>query len=180
MQLSRHTLAIGLVAAVLAACSSSPAGAPGADEGGDGGSSSGPAVSSAPVDPAPGGDGGNTGGGTGQIHIDIGGPVQTTVDLPFFAFGSRFDGDDAGVQLNFATDGGPGIASITGVPGAAYVFGYVGDEVSANAQTCELTDWTLDATTASGSFDCTDGFGTTLDGTYLTGITMKGSFEASQ
>ena len=109
------------------------------------------------------------------------GRYQTTVDLPFFAFGSQFAGEQAGVQLNFATDGGPGIASITGVEGADYVIGYVGDEGSANAQTCTLTDpWTIDATSASGSFDCTGGFGTTPDGTYLTGITMTGSFEASQ
>ncbi len=179
MRVSRHTIAVGLVAAAMAACSSAPSEPPGGADDGGGGSSSGPATSIAPMVSPAGDAGGNSGGGTGQIHIDIGGPAQSTVDLPFFSFGSRFDGDVAGVQLNFTSEGATGIASITGVSDS-FVIGYVGDDLSANAQTCTLTDWTIGTTSASGSFDCTEGFGTTPDGTYLSDITMKGSFEANQ
>lgn len=176
MRPSRSIVAVVSMAVMLVACSGTPAATPGeSDDDGGGGS-----ATIAPIETTSGGDTGNSGGGSGQIHIDIGGPLQVTVDLPFFSFGSRFEGDVAGVQLNFATDGGSGIASITGVPGSAPVIGYVGDEGSANVQTCQLTDWTIGATSASGSFDCTDGFGTLPDGTYLTGITMQGSSVASQ
>jgi hypothetical protein len=180
MRVSRLTVAVGLVAAVMAACSGAPAGTQGADDGEGEGTASEPVVSLAPVDPAPGGDDGNTGGGTGQIHIDIGGPASLTVDLPFFSFGSRFEGDAAGVQLNFATDGGPGIATISSVSDGVFIIGYVGDEGAFSAQTCTLTDWALDASSGSGSFDCTGGFATTMEGAYLADITMKGTFEAVQ
>jgi hypothetical protein len=168
-----------LLPAIAVACS----GAADATQGGGDGSTSAPGATtttaeSPPADGGSGSGGDNTGGGSGQIHIEIGGPVQATVDQPFFAFGSRFDGSEAGVQLNFTSEGAVGIASITGVNGT-YVIGYAGDDVAANAQTCELTDWNIGDSSASGSFDCTDGFGTAPDGTYLTGITMQGSFEAS-
>ncbi len=178
MRALRSAVAALLPLAFVAACSSAPAATPDLADG----------ATDAPAPPTPiestpgdgGGDpgGGDTGGGSGQIHIEIGGPVQATVDEPFFAIGSRFDGTEAGVQLNFTSDGGAGIASITGVNGT-YVIGYASDDVAANAQDCDLTDWNIGESSASGSFDCSDGYGTAPDGTYLTEITMQGSFEAS-
>lgn len=179
MRVTRSLIAGGLVAALMAACSGSPNEVPDGTDGGAG-SSNGPAVSVAPVSVAPGDAGANTGGGTGQIHIEIGGPAQATVDLPFFSFGSRFDGDVAGVNLNFATDARPGIATITGVADGTYIIGYVGDEGGFNAQTCELVDWSIGTSSGAGSFDCTEGYATMPDGSYLTGITMTGSFQAGQ
>lgn len=178
MRVLRSAVTALLLLAFVAACSS----APGTTQDRGDGSTDAPEAPTTPIEATPGnggGDpgGGNTGGGSGQIHIEIGGPVQATVDEPFFAIGSRFDGSEAGVQLNFTSEGSAGIGSITGVNGT-YVIGYVSDEVAANAQDCELTDWNIGDSSASGSFDCSDGYGTAPDGTYLTGITMQGSFEA--
>lgn len=180
MRVLRSAFAALFLLAFVAACSS----APGTTQDRGDGSTDAPEAPTTPIESAPGdpggGDpgGGNSGGGSGQIHIEIGGPVQATVDEPFFAIGSRFDGTEAGVQLNFTSEGSAGIGSIMGVNGT-YVIGYVSDEVAASAQDCELTDWNIGDSSASGSFDCSEGYGTAPDGTYLTGITMQGSFEAS-
>jgi hypothetical protein len=131
----------------------------------------------------PGGGGGSTGGGTGTIHLEVGGPLQQSVDLPFFALGSRFGGT-AGVALNFTTDGSGSIASITS-PGSTtsdtWTISLINDTMNANAAECQLSNWTFGATSASGTFDCKNGFAIkVLGGDYLTGVTMKGNFTASQ
>ena len=179
----RHRLLIPLTALTfaLAACGggSSPTQGPGAatanpgvatDPGG-GGEATPPPQS---TDAGPGG--GGTGGGTGRIQMEIGGPVQATVDEPFFAIGSRFGGE-AGTSLNFTDEGAEGIASI-GVINDLVVVSWASDTLVANSQECKLSNWNIGTTSGSGSFDCTAGFGTKADGTYLTGVTMKGSFEA--
>ena len=130
-----------------------------------------------------GGGGGSTGGGTGTIHLEVGGPIQDTVDLPFFAIGSRFGGP-AGVGLNFTTDGGGAIASVTS-PGSTttdtWTISLINDTMNANSSECTLSNWTVGATSASGTFDCKNGFAIkVLGGDYLTGVTMKGNFTASQ
>lgn len=124
-----------------------------------------------------GGGGGGTGGGTGQIHIEIGGPVEATVDEPFFAIGSRFGGP-AGIQLNFTKDGSAGLAGITGVADT-WTITWLSEEFTANAVECTLTNWNIGETSGSGSFDCKNGFATTPSNAYMTGVTMKGSFEAA-
>ena len=48
----------------------------------------------------------------------------------------------------------------------------------ADAQECTTSNWNIGTTSGSGSFDCTGGFATKADGTYVTGVTIKGSFEA--
>jgi hypothetical protein len=132
------------------------------------------------TDPGGGGPGGNPGGGSGQIHIEIGGGgLDVTVDEPFFTIGSRFGGD-AGTALNFTHEGASGIASIGEVNGVV-VISYVSEEMAANAQDCQLSNWNIGATSGSGSFDCKEGFATkTADGSFVSGVTMKGSFEANQ
>jgi hypothetical protein len=168
-----------MLAVFVVACSAAPGAAqsPGS-VGATPGPEATPGGQATSVPPEPPGGGGNTGGGSGQIHIEIGGPVPMTVDAPFFAIGSRFGGV-AGTQLNFTTDGSNAIASITVVEGTV-VIGYADESMGANSQMCELSDWNIGATSGSGSFDCKDGFATKVDGTYLTGVTMKGSFQASQ
>jgi hypothetical protein len=173
MQVLRSRLFIALIAALAVACSGapSPTQAPGG-----GGNTTGPLAT-------PGGQvatppGGGTGGGTGQIHIEIGGPVQMTVDAPFFSVGSRFGGP-AGVALNFTTPGSEAIASVTGI-NETWVVSYASAELAANSQSCQLSNWNIGATSGAGSFDCRDGFATKTDGTFLSGITMKGSFQAGQ
>ena len=175
MQVLRSRLSIALIAGLSVACSGAPAAtqAPGG-----GGATPGPQATSGGQATSPPDGGGGTGGGSGQIHIEIGCPVQMTVDAPFFAIGSRFDGP-AGVALNFTAPGSDAIAAVTGVSDV-WVISYVSAEIGANAQECQLSNWNIGATSGSGSFDCTDGFATKMDGTFLSGITMKGSFQASQ
>jgi hypothetical protein len=176
------------MASVLLACGGSPTQAPAATQPGGGGG--GGAATDSPVDmpteapPATqaggggGGGGGSTGGGTGRIRMEIGGPVSATVDEPFFAIGSRFGGQ-AGVQLNFTVDGSGGLAGITGIEDQ-WTITWLSEEFTANAVECTLTDWNFGESSASGKFDCKNGFATTPDNSYMTGVTMKGSFEAAQ
>jgi hypothetical protein len=180
MQLAR-SVAIGMISALLLGCGGVPAGtqAPaGATTNTGGGGATAPATTVAPGATTSGGGNGNTGGGSGQIHLEIGGPIQMTVDQPFFAFGSRFGGP-AGLALNFTTEGADGLATVTGV-NDQIVIGYVSEELGASATTCTVSNWNIGATSGSGSFDCSEGFATKMDGTFLPGLTMKGSFEASQ
>jgi hypothetical protein len=104
------------------------------------------------------------------------------VDLPFFAIGSRFGGA-AGVALNFTAEGGSAIASITS-PGSTtsdtWTISLVNDTLNANASECQLSNWNIGATSASGTFDCKNGFAIkVLGGAYVNGVTMKGNFTAS-
>jgi hypothetical protein len=180
----RHRLLIPLAALTfaLAACGGggSPTQGPGAitsnpgaaTDGGGGGEAT---PGAQPTDAGPGG-GGGTGGGTGRIQMEIGGPVHITVDEPFFAIGSRFGGE-AGTSLNFTDEGAEGIASI-GVINDLVVISWADETLVANSQECKLSNWNIGTASGSGSFDCTGGVGTNASGTYLQGITMKGSFEA--
>lgn len=174
---------LGLVTLLfVAACGGGPAATqgPGAATQGPGAATQGPGGGT--VDPGAGATtdpGGRPvdGGGSGQIHIELGGPIQESVDQPFFAVGSRFGGQ-AGTALNFTTADGTGIAAINEVNGVVIV-SWVTDDAGYNSSTCTTSNWNIGATSGSGEFDCTDGFGTKTDGTFLSGITMKGSFQAS-
>jgi hypothetical protein len=175
MQVQRSWLAIALIAGSAVACSGTPAATQGP---GGGGATPAPQATPGGQATSPPDGSGGTGGGSGQIHIEIGGPIQMTVDEPFLLIGSRFTGP-AGVALNFTTPGSTAIAAVTGV-NETWVISYVSDQLGANSQSCQLSNWNIGATSGSGSFDCKDGFATKMDGTFLSGITMKGSFEASQ
>ena len=178
----RRTASIGMVLAfALAACNDGAATqGPGGGTANPGGATTNPGGATTP--PATQGPvatvSGNTGGGSGQIHIEIGGPMQETVDQPFFSIGSRFGGV-AGTALQFTSEGADGIATISEVNGLVVV-SWVDSEVGANSQSCTLSNWNIGTTSGSGSFDCKDGFATKMDGTFLSGVTMKGSFQASQ
>ena len=116
-------------------------------------------------------------GGAGPIHIEIGGPLPRRVDIPSSRSPCRFGGE-AGTALNFTTGEGGGIAAINEVNGIVVV-SWVTEELGANAQDCQLSNWTIGATSGSGSFDCSNGFATKVDGSFLSGITMRGTFQAS-
>lgn len=176
MQIAKSVAAMALTGVLVAACGG--AGAPTQEPGGGGGGAATQAPAATQGGGGGGGGGGNTGGGSGQIHIEIGGPAQAVVDEPFFAFGSRFGGD-AGVALNFTSDGANGAATVSAV-GDEWTITWIGQDLVANSSTCNRSNWNFGATSASGTFDCTGGFATKPDGTYLTGVTMKGSFSASQ
>lgn len=184
MQVPRSIVAISLLGLIVAACGGGPAAATQAPGGGsatqapgDGGGT----ATQAPVATlgGPGGGGGNGGGGSGTMHIEVSGPVQAAGDFAFFSIGSRFGGD-AGTQLNFTNGEGSAIAGVSGV-GDTWIITLTSETMTANSQTCELKDWNIGATSASGSFDCKDGFGVTIaDSGYHTGVNLKGNFTANQ
>jgi hypothetical protein len=112
------------------------------------------------------------------MHIEISGPVQKTGDYPFFSVGSRFSGG-AGTQLNFTSAEGDGYAAVTGI-GDVWTVGYAGTDLVVNSATCTRSNWTVNAASASGTFECKDGFGAKADGTALQGVNIKGNFTANQ
>ena len=183
MQVPRSIVAISLLGLLVAACGGTPAAATQAPGGGavtqaPGGG--GGTATQAPVATQGGpGPGGNGGGGSGTMHIEVSGPVQASGDYTFFLIGSRFGGE-AGTQLNFTNGEGSALASISGV-GGTWVITYTSEAMTANSQACELKDWNMGATSASGSFDCKDGFAVTVaTGAYHTGVNLKGNFTAGQ
>ena len=183
MQVPRSITAISLLGVIAAACGGSPgatAGTGSPTQAPGGGTPTeapgGGTPTEGPV--ATQGGGGNPANGTGQIHIEIGGPKPQTVDQPFFAFGSRFGGA-AGVQLNFTSESAEGIAGITGI-NDQWIVTWSGAGGVFSAQNCSVSNWDIGTTSGHGSFDCKDGFATTADGQYLTGVTLKGNFTASQ
>ncbi len=177
MHVLRSALMVAALATLVVACGgTTPPATQGPDGGGD---TPAPQATEGPIATQPGGNGGNIGGGSGEIHIEVRGPVEATNDVPFFANGSRFSGDVAGVQLNFTTELSDVIIGITGVQDT-WVISYGSETILANAATCERTNWNIGATSASGSFECTQVYATTPDGTGLEGVTFRGSFTASQ
>ncbi len=169
---------LALTAVVAAACGgSTPTQAPVATPGGGGG----PTPAGGPTDAPPvttppdGGGGGSGGGGTGSVKWQISGPVEDTGELPFFAFGSRFVEPD--IVLNFSDPSGQimGIGQAGGTPAISYI----GPEFALSWGVCPVWNLDLQATSGSGTFECTDGVGSKLsDSSILSGATIKGSFEA--
>lgn len=186
MQVPRSIVAISLLWLIVAACGGGPAAATQAPGGGsatqapgDGGGTATQAPVATLGGPGGGGGGGNGGGGSGTMHIEVSGPVEASGDFAFFSIGSRFGGD-AGTQLNFTNGEGSAIAGVSGV-GGTWIITLTSETMTANSQTCELKDWNVGATSASGSFDCKDGFAVTIaDSGYHTGVNLKGNFTANQ
>lgn len=184
MQVPRSIVAISLLALIVVACGGSPAGGTATQAPGGGGATQAPGdgggtATQAPVATQGGPGGGIGGGGSGSMHIEVSGPVEASGDFAFFSIGSRFGGD-AGTQLNFTNGEGSAIAAVSGV-GGTWVITLTSETLTANSQTCELKDWNMGATSASGSFDCKDGFAVTVaDGGYHQGVNLKGNFTASQ
>ena len=175
MHLRRSFIAIPLLGLALAACGGSPTAtqAPG----GQPTQAPGPGGATQP----PGGNGGNTGGGTGTMHLEISGPVTGGGDYPFFAVGSRFSGEPAGVNLTFTSDTANGIASVSSADGTTWTISFIGEELAANAIDCQLSNWNIGTSSATGAFDCKEGFATeTATGAYHQGVLMKGTFNAAK
>lgn len=176
MQLRQSVVAITLFGAVLAACGGTPG--PTQAPGGGPTQAPGPGEATQP----PGGNGGNPGGGTGTVHVEIGGDgLNAGGDYPFFAIGSRFSGEVAGVALNFTSDGADAIVTISSSDEDTWVISYISEALAANATECQLRNWNVGTSSATGSFDCKNGFASeTATGAYHQGVTMKGSFSAAK
>jgi hypothetical protein len=169
---------------LLAACSGSPAATQGpagatTNPGGNGGvATTDPGGNGGQATTDPGG-GGNVGNGSGKVTYELTGDLQKSGELPFFAFGSRFGGP-AGTALNFTSDAGGALLSVTDAAGAHAVSLVVPDGYAASFGTCGTWNVEIGATSARGSFECTDGIATGMDGTLHSGLRIKGTFDASQ
>jgi hypothetical protein len=178
-------LTLLMTAAMVAACSAqSPSGAAQTSGAGDGQAtpttgSDATQGSDATATPA-GGGGGGGGGSANSVHFEVTSSLlNQTGDLPFVALASVFGGE-ANTSLSFAT------ASTNDVMGILILQGNVAVSYSAStsgvtvaAPICTVTDLHLDATSASGSFDCTNADVLTTSGGVGKGE-IKGTFSGSK
>lgn len=176
MRVLRSGLAVGVLVAVVAACSGAPAATQG--PGGGGGSTTQPQATVQPVATQPG-SGGNTAGWDqyGKVHIEVSGPVQKTGDYGFVPAGSLFGGAQ-GSSLNFTNDNTSELVSILISPDGTVVVSVTTAEFSAPAAQCTTSNWNMGATSGSGSFDCTAALVILASGATAQGGTVKGTFEA--
>ena len=169
MQLPRSIGAGLSLIVLLAACSGSPAATVGpgttTNPGGGGGATT-----------NPGGGGG--GAGSGTVKYDVAGTIQKSGELPFFAFGSRFDrGGPTGLSLTFTTEDGA-ILSILQSQGA-HSISLVDEEHGLTWMSCATFDVNVTGTSATGRFECSQGFGTVLaDGSMVTDVRISATFDA--
>ena len=179
---------VALLALILGACSGNagatqqPAGAT-ANTGGGGTATEQPAGTEQPAATEAGG--GGTGSGNkpagwdrfGKVHVEMGGPVQKTVELGFVPAGSLFGGAQ-GSSLNFTIDGTNEVVSILVGPDNKVVISYGGPEFSMPGTECTTSNWNMGATSGSGSFDCKAAIVILGSGASVTNGTLKGSFDA--
>jgi hypothetical protein len=170
-------MSMTLFGAMVAACGSTP----GATQGpGGGGPTQAPGPGGATQPPGGGVPGAAL--GTGTVHLEIGGDgLHAGGDYPFFAIGSRFSGEVAGVALNFTSDSADGLVTVSSPDEQTWVISFIGEALTANATECQLSNWNIGTSTATGTFDCKNGFASeTATGAYHQGVTMKGNFTAAR
>jgi hypothetical protein len=186
----RAGLAIVAALVVVAACGgtstgSTPTGGAAATNGqggatpGSGGSTPGAqATSGDQATPGSAGGGSHPAGWDqfGKVSFQISGPVPKSGELGFVPAGSRFGGT-AGTTLSFLAPESDEVLTMTISNGQA-LGSYGAPDLTIAAATCTTTDLKIDATSASGSFDCSGGAAINAAGDTLQGVTLKGSFTA--
>jgi hypothetical protein len=185
MQTIRSITALAIITVVLSACGGSPATQPpaGATTGTGGGTpTENPPATDEPAATDAGGGGG--GGGNpagwdryGKVHVEMGGPVQKTVELGFIPAGSIFGGAQ-GSSLSFTNEGSNEVLSILIGPDNNVIVSYGGLEFSMPGTECTTSNWNIGATSGSGSFDCKASIVILASGASVTDGTLKGSFDA--
>ena len=185
MQLSRSIVAIALVGMVAAACGGgSPTQAPGgatqgpaATDGGGGGGGG------ATDDPAATQSGGGGGGSKpagwdqyGKVSYEASAPVSLSGELGFIPAASIFGGDQ-GTTLSFSYEDADAVLSIVFSAGVTSVsFGSnAGTVIGTNCTTSNLS---IQATSASGSFECKEVLAMMASGAQVANVTLKGTFDA--
>ena len=170
MQVLRAGLALVVVALMAAACSGSPAGA----TPGGGGVTAGPQA----TQPG-GGDGGKPAGwdANGKAHFEISGSVSKSGDLGFVPAASIFTGTTGPTSLAFTIDDTQEVLTIAITQGQLVV-SYGDNEMAASGIQCTSSDLRLDATSGSGSFDCPQMAIIKSDGSTVTDVRMRGTFDA--
>src|SRR5690349_4152325 len=152
---SRFIEGLTIAALVLSACGGNagatqqPAGATAGT--GGGGTATQPADTEQPASTEAGG--GGTGSGNkpagwdrfGKVHVEMGGPVQKTVELGFVPAGSLFGGAQ-GSSLSFTIEGSNEVVSILVGADNKVVVSYGGPEFSMPAAECTTSSWNVGAT----------------------------------
>lgn len=187
MRSMRSVTALTVMAMLLGACGGNaggtqqPAGAT-ANTGGGGTATENPQATDEPVATDSGGGGG--GGGNpagwdryGKVHVEMGGPVQKTVELGFIPAGSLFGGAQ-GSSLSFTNEGSNQVLSILIGPDNKVVVSYGDQDFSMPGTECTTSSWNIGATSGSGSFDCTASLVILASGASVTNGTIKGNFDA--
>jgi len=188
MQSMRSITALAAIALLLSACGGNagatqqPGGATTNPGGGGGSATQQPAATDEPAattDTGGGGGGGNPAGWDryGKVHVEMGGPVNKTVELGFVPAGSLFGGAQ-GSSLSFANEGSNQVVSILVGPDNKIVISYGGPDFSMPGTECTTSNWNIGATSGSGSFDCKASIVILASGASVTNGTLKGNFDA--
>jgi hypothetical protein len=179
MRTSQPIWTLAVVATLVAACGSSSGGTPG--PGGTQGSGSTPGAVTTP------GDGGSSpvagGGGTkpagwdanGKVHYEITGGVTASGDLGFVPVASVFGGTQQ-TSLSYTIEGASGVMAVLVTEGKVAV-SYGNDDYAVTGADCTTSNLLVDATTASGSFDCAATI-IKADGSPMLTGRIKGTFDA--
>ena len=156
------------------------AGATQAGGGGGGGGGGGATQAPAATDAGTGGNGG-TGGGIdtshGQAHVDITGPATKSIDEGFSPILSHFGGTDDTILYFVRTDSVEGALAVTWSSGT-FVAVFTSADLQVSGIECTATNVKIDATSASGSFDCPQNIVVLASGASSQNASFKGTFEA--
>ena len=192
MQLPRSIgTALSLVV-LLAACSGSPAATqgpgaaattnPGGATTNPGGATTNPGGATTNPGSAttnPGGGGGGPDFANGKGHFEISGNATKSGDLGFLPIASLFGGMDS-TLLNFTAGDTEQTEtlSITIANGGTLTAIYASLDLTVTGIECTGSNLNVGASSASGSFDCSQTLAVTPSGAMLEGVVLKGNFEA--
>ena len=185
MQLYKRLGVVVVLGAVIAACGGNAATqapnatqAAGATQAGGGGGS----ATEQPA--ATGGGGGNGGlGGLGgdtthgTAHLEIGAPLQKSLDLAFAPALSHFGGTDETVLYYVPTTGDEGSLALGWSAGGFSATFTSKDGVVSSAE-CTTSNLKLDAGSANGEWECPTNTIVLASGAAASNITFKGTFQA--
>ena len=183
MKFHRSLLTIAALPLALTACgggaaTQAPGGATTNPGGGGGAATDVPQVTAPVATPSGGGGGGGSNLANGQAHFEITGGHTKSGDLGFLPIASVFGGMDQ-TLLNFTTldPNATETLSVTIADGAVAVI-YASMDITVTGGECTTSNFNVGATTASGSFECTQTYAVTISGGAIEGVVLKGSFEA--
>jgi hypothetical protein len=123
-----------------------------------------------------GGGGGGNGGTNNSVHYEVSGPKTASGDLAFVSIASVFGGMQQ-TSLSFsAGDASSEVMAIIITQGKLGV-SFGNGELAVTGADCTTTNLSVDASHASGSFDC-PAIVITSAGVALEGSRIKGTFDA--
>ena len=179
MRTSRSVLAVAIVGVLVVACGGSgPTQAPGGGGGGGGGATDAPEATQSGGGGAGGGGGGNKPPGWDQYgkgSFEISAPISLSGELGFVPAASRFDGE-AATSLSFTVEGTEQALTFSVVQGAASM-SYASTSATVVGTSCTTSNLSIQATSAKGSFECTQTAAFLASGASVANVTLKGSFD---